>query len=82
LVERLASLHERLPFRRIRQLRDHSGEESKHSKPLHKIKSADRSHADEGADHCWADKILSPGRLDQEHYPKQRKRGLREYAQS
>jgi hypothetical protein len=82
LVQRLAALHERLPFRRIRQLRDHPGEESKHSAPLHKIKSANRRHADECADQCRADKILSPGRLNQQHYSEQRERGLREYAQS
>jgi hypothetical protein len=61
LVQRLATLHERLPFRRIRQLRDHPGEESKHSAPLHKVKSADRRHSDERADDGRAEETSLAG---------------------
>jgi len=69
-----------LPFRRIRQLRDHSGEKAEHAAVLHKIKTADRHDTDHGADNCRPDEISLAGCVHQKDNPKHRESRLRENA--
>src|ERR1043166_7858476 len=70
-----------MPFRRIRDFGDHSGEKTKHAGPLNKIKTAHRYDADRRSNQGWANKVFRTGRAYQKCNAKNSKRSLCKNAQ-
>ena len=54
-------MNQRMPVIRIRELRNHLADKTKHSQALDKIEPNDRENSDHCSDQCRADKALVPG---------------------
>src|SRR5256885_5342089 len=79
-IERLATLHERLPLWRVRQARDDEGEKAEHSQPLHEVETRNADDTDKRPDQSWANEIFLSRYINKQYYTEQRKSGLGENA--
>src|SRR5438552_17073742 len=70
-----------MPFRGMREPRNHPREEPKHPEALDKIKTANSRNADNNSNQRRTDEILLTGRVYQEHDSKQGIRSLGKHAQ-
>ena len=74
-------MDERLPFGRIRQLRNHSGKKTEHAAALNKIESGHRRDPDGNANDCRPNEISLAGCVYKKDNAEQRERGLGENSQ-
>src|SRR5437899_8461411 len=80
-IERLATLHERLPLWRVRQARDDKGEKAEHSQPLHEVETRNTKNTDEGSNQSWTNEISLSSHINEQCQPKHGESGLRENSQ-
>src|SRR5882724_2018654 len=80
-IKSFATLHERLPLRRVRQARDDFGEKPEHSQSLHEIKTSNSDDTDKRPDQSWANEIFLSRYINEQCYAEHCKTGLRENAE-